>query len=193
MSTKARKPVTPSFDETYHPGDPIPVPDAVEKSSETAWELWSELKDRHEAQFETTRPMTQPAPLPDRSERAYASTEPSLLTPRTEDRPIAPPKPSKALRVEDVMVEARRNNRVCPMPQQWSELYQMLPGKKLRSNVWTPTEPLLGAAWTATPSLAKRMCFREHVEWAASHDFLEDLHTFITALPEQQWYHMGDA
>ena len=86
------------------------------------------------------------------------------------------------------MVEARKNNRVCPKPEKWQQLYEMLPERKHSE----PAPPLLGAAWNNTSSIPKRMCFREHIEWAASHDCLQQIHSFMQSLPESDWHHMGD-
>ena len=52
--------------------------------------------------------------------------------------------------------------------------------------------PPVGAAWLETPPLTKRMHFRDHVEWAAAHDCIEEVYAFLKRLPEQHWYHMGE-
>lgn len=48
---------------------------------------------------------------------------------------------------DDVMDETRKNNRVCPQPVRWQELYEMLPDKKRIGNGWEPALPLILAAW----------------------------------------------
>ena len=55
-----------------------------------------------------------------------------------------------------------------------------------------PQSPLVGAAWTGTPSIPKRMCFREHIEWAAGHGALQQVYTYMKSLPESDWHHMGE-
>ena len=45
------------------------------------------------------------------------------------------------------MLEARKNNRVCPIPARWQELYQMLPERKNNQ----PTPPLVGRFMEGDP------------------------------------------
>jgi hypothetical protein len=52
---------------------------------------------------------------------------------------------------EEVLAEAQRNNRVCPQPQKWSELYELLPNKRRKGNGWEPSLPLILAAWWDAP------------------------------------------
>ena len=86
------------------------------------------------------------------------------------------------------MVEARRNNRVCPRPNHWQALYDLLPDKKKNK----PTPPLIGPSWNSSPSITKRTCLREHFEWAEQHGVLEEVLAFVRALPETDWFHMND-
>ena len=39
---------------------------------------------------------------------------------------------------------------------------------------------------TATPLV------REHIEWAATHGGLEQVHEFLRSLPEEEWHHLGE-
>ena len=169
----------------YLRGDPIPKPDAVEMNTDTTWAEWSDLTAAENRKFADTAPLTRPAS----DERGYAPTVPAPLQ-ALEALPVTPVR--RELTVVEVMVEARRNNRVCPTPARWQELYEMLPDKKRSGAGWEPPAPLVDAAWTGTPSIPKRMVFREHIEWAASHDFLQQVFTFMKKLPESDWHHMGD-
>ncbi|MEP6791487.1 MAG: hypothetical protein ABI907_08965 [Ramlibacter sp.] len=158
-----------SLDRPFVAGDSIPAPLAVEEAGDTAWAMFQDLSATHEARFAAT----EPAPLPMR----------------------APPPPSaaavpqrKQITVEEVILESRKNNRVCPMPARWQQLYDMLPGKQRHQ----PPPPVIGAAWNVTPSMSKRMCLRDHIEWADKQGMLGHLHAFLKLLPEDQWHHMGD-
>jgi hypothetical protein len=133
--------------------------------------------------FEATAPGDMSALDP-----AYARTEPSPLTPSGQPASGA----ARALAVEDVLLEARRNNRVCPLPPHWVALYEMLPDKKRTARGWEPAPPITGPAWATTPSMPKRMFLRDHIEWAAAHGALEPVMAFLKSLPEDQWHHMGD-
>ncbi|MBI4996930.1 MAG: hypothetical protein HZC22_08535 [Rhodocyclales bacterium] len=94
--------------------------------------------------------------------------------------------------IEDVLVEAQKNNRVCPQPQEWQQLYDLLPDKRRKGAGWEPSLPLILAAWWDTPDMSKALRLREHIEWASAHGSLEQIHSFLRALPEDQWHHIGD-
>ncbi len=94
--------------------------------------------------------------------------------------------------LEEVLAEARKNKRICPKPQKWQQLYQMLPDRKRVAAEWEPPLPLILAAWWETPGLMKILRLREHIEWAAAHECLEQVFSFLRTLPEEQWHHLGD-
>ena len=94
--------------------------------------------------------------------------------------------------LEDVLAEGQKNQRVCPQPQKWNELYQLLPDKRRKGNGWEPALPLILAAWWDTPALLKMLRFREHVEWASRHGALDAVHDFLTTLDETDWHHLGE-
>lgn len=83
------------------------------------------------------------------------------------------------------------NNRVCPMPQRWAELFEKLKEKKRVGYGWEPALPLILAAWHDTPTLQKVVRFREHIEWARDHGQLDEIGTFLRGLKEEDWFHFG--
>ena len=93
---------------------------------------------------------------------------------------------------EDVLAIATKDGRVCPLPQAWSRLYDLLPGKRRVGGGWEPALPLILAAWQDSTAMAKCIRFREHIEWAASHGALDPMHQFLATLPEDQWLHRAD-
>jgi len=93
--------------------------------------------------------------------------------------------------LEEVLAEGQKNQRVCPQPQKWNELYQLLPDKRRKGNRWEPALPLILAAWWDTPALLKMLRFREHVEWASRCGALDAVHDFLTTLDETDWHHLG--
>ena len=93
--------------------------------------------------------------------------------------------------LEDALSEAKRNNRVCPQPRKWQELYELLPSKRRVGNGWEPSLPFILAAWDM-PALPKMLRFREHLEGAAAHGNIEQVHAFICSLPESEWRHIGE-
>jgi hypothetical protein len=178
-----------SLDEPYIRGDVIPSPVAVEMNSDSAWAMWKEAHAAHEAKFADTAPMSMSSPVSISGDPRYAATQPATLQGESGANPDAPRGPKvKPPTVDDAMLEARKNNRVCPIPARWQELYQMLPDRKNNQ----PTPPLIGPSWLATPSISKRMCLREHLEWAEAKGSLEPMLAFLKQLPEGEWHHMGD-
>jgi hypothetical protein len=94
--------------------------------------------------------------------------------------------------LEETLQEAQKNNRVCPQPKRWQELYELLPEKKRKGNKWDPAVPPILAAWWDTPALLKVLRMREHIEWASKHDYLDNVYRFLSELPESEWHHAGD-
>jgi hypothetical protein len=137
--------------------------DVVEKNTDTSWAMFQALQGQQERGFEKTRPTS----------LAGGS---------------APPAAAHEVTVDDVLVEARRNNRVCPMPAIWQRLYAYLPntGPEL-SKV-----PATHAEWQQISSLQKRARLREHIEWAASQGVLRQVYDALRKLPEERWHHIGD-
>lgn len=93
--------------------------------------------------------------------------------------------------LEQVLAEARKNERVCPQPKKWQQLYELLPEKTRKGGGWEPPLPLILAAWWDTPETSKMLRLREHIEWAAAHSCLDQIHLFLQALPEEEWHHIG--
>ncbi|TJY59434.1 hypothetical protein E4T66_13680 [Sinimarinibacterium sp. CAU 1509] len=94
--------------------------------------------------------------------------------------------------LEATLAEAQKNQRVCPQPQQWQALYELLPNKLRKGGGWEPALPLILAAWGDTPALPKMLRLKEHIEWAASHGHLDEVHAFLCSLAENQWHHIGE-
>jgi hypothetical protein len=94
--------------------------------------------------------------------------------------------------IEDTLAEAQKNNRICPQPQKWNELYEMLPNKKRKGSGFEPSLPLILAAWRDTPAMMKMLRLKEHIEWASTHDCLSEIHQFLANLRENEWHHIGE-
>ena len=94
--------------------------------------------------------------------------------------------------VDDVLAEARKSQRICPLPKRWAELYELLPERRRLGGGFEPPAPLILAAWHDAPALLKTLRLQEHIEWAAAHGALEEVFDFMRGLPEEDWYHFGD-
>lgn len=88
--------------------------------------------------------------------------------------------------LEEVLKEIKKNNRVCPQPEKWDNLYKMLPNKERVGNAWNPGLPLILAAWYDTPHLSKMLRLKEHVEWAADYGKLEGVYQLLKNLKENE-------
>jgi hypothetical protein len=135
-----------------------------EKNTETSWALFQALQQQQQHGFDETARAGLPG-----AEQA-AARRPTEVS------------------VDDVLVEVRRNNRVCPVPAVWNKLYEYLPNKtaELTPAPRTPQE------WMQIPPMQKRAVLRSHVEWAAAQGVLKNVHKALLALPEEKWHHMGE-
>jgi hypothetical protein len=144
---------------TIEPGHGVEV---LEKNTDTSWALFHTLLDQQQRGFVETAPGG-----PDAA--------------RDAGKPVA-------ITLDAALVMIRRNNRVCPLPSIWKQLYDALPDKSPQ----LATVPLTSQEWKQTPALQKRTRLREHIEWAAAHGVLNDVYTLLDALPENKWQHMGE-
>lgn len=86
----------------------------------------------------------------------------------------------------------KEHGRICPMPQSWNKLYELLPGKRRTGVGWEPPLPLILGAWDDTSPMLKTMRFVEHIDWAEQHGGLEAVAKFVMSLPEANWLHIND-
>ena len=174
------------------PADFRAAAETVEANTDSAWALWQEANAKTNASFAPTAPFH--GSKHDQADPRYAQTVPAGLEhsiPAAAPVKAAPAKfvpHAKAVTVEEAMVEARKNNRVCPRPDRWKQVFDMLPDKAREK----PSQPPIGGAWAATPSISKRMVLREHLDWAAARGALGPVFEFLKALPENEWHHMDD-
>jgi hypothetical protein len=171
---------------TWHPGDSIPAPEAEHRGTESGWALWNEVAQQHEKKFAPTAPMSNVGGM-DTHDRAWAATQPAEAAAASGRRAGQP-----LISLDAAMLVARRNNRVCPRPARWAEFSALLPVRKTVRGKQPPPQPVTGGAWAVTPSLTKRLCFREQIEWAERAGNLEAVMGFMQSLSEQEWLHMGE-
>jgi len=191
MATSVPKPprrAPGDLEAPYVAGDAIPAPEAVE-GGESAWALWSEVNRQHDARFADTAPASELMRPPSDS-GAWAQTQPMRAR-----QPLPQSSPLHAeplFTLDAAMLVARRNNRVSPRPDRWLELWALLPPRRTPRGQQPPPPPPTGGAWKLTSALTKRLCLREHIEWADSQGVLEEVIAFLLALSEEDWLHMGE-
>jgi hypothetical protein len=164
-------------EEPYIQGDPIPAPDAVEMNTETTWQLFADLEATENRRYADTAPMP------------IAGTLPGAGLDRPAIRPAAPTKTSV---LDKALLEAKQGNRVCPRAAEWQQLYEFMVSRLPPGSGASVPRPLIGDAWLQTPALAKRMCFKDQLHWAASNGQIEEVYVFMKGLAESQWHHMGE-
>jgi hypothetical protein len=94
--------------------------------------------------------------------------------------------------LEELIRYCTDNNRVCPQPQLWNEMWNKLKDKKQISAGWEPPLPLILAAWHASSNGSKQLRFEQHLVWANSHGQLREISDFLISLTEEQWFHTND-
>lgn len=86
----------------------------------------------------------------------------------------------------------RENNRVCPQPTLWHQLWEILPNRKQVGTGWQPSLPLILAAWHETSTQLKMLRLAEHIEWADKHNAMVPVAAFLRNLREEDWLHLGE-
>ena len=94
---------------------------------------------------------------------------------------------------DDLWDYCTSNNRLVPMPPQWSQLFGLLKNTRQKpSGGWIPSLPLILAAWHHSMPIEKQMRFKEHLQWSHSQGQLDEVAVFLRTLPENQWCHFGE-
>jgi hypothetical protein len=141
------------------------LPEVVEMNSDSAWQMFLALQSDERSQF--------------------SPTEPSGAQPL--DAGVLDARTGGPLTVQDVMVEARRLNRVSPCAPEWQDLYAMM----IAAGLGEPPPPMTGPEASRTPALVQRIRLRDQVEWAAQQGILDRVFHFFKSLPENRWVHIG--
>lgn len=81
-----------------------------------------------------------------------------------------------------------RNNRICPKPQQWNKLWEIL---KSKSDKKVPA-PLILAAWWHTSDEEKLERFQNHLMLADESGATHEVKLFLESINESDWYHKGE-
>ncbi|WP_299764847.1 hypothetical protein [Ramlibacter sp.] len=192
MAGSDSKPPASGTLDLYARGDAIPVPEAKETSGDSAWALFSEISRQHDNRFADTAPASVGASLSASEAAGWAKTRPLSNSVSGALRGARRAEQQPLFSLESAMLVARRNNRVCPRPERWVQFFALLPPRKTLRGSQMPPPPVTGQAWSVTPPLTKRLCFREQVEWANREGVLESAMAFMQALPEEDWLHMGE-
>jgi hypothetical protein len=93
--------------------------------------------------------------------------------------------------LDDLLTYCQSNDRVCPKPNSWHELWQMLPARQGPEG-WEPALPLILAAWYETPAMLKMIRLAEHLRYAEANGVLPEVEHYVRSLDESEWAHLGE-
>ena len=94
--------------------------------------------------------------------------------------------------LEELLQYVRDEDRVCPVPERWNVLWEMLPGQGRVGPRGQPGLPLILSAWWHSSTSEKRRRVEEHIRWADEHGALAEVDGFLRGLQESDWHHLGD-
>lgn len=92
---------------------------------------------------------------------------------------------SKETLLNELIQYVQAERRICPNPQQWNELWHLLP--KAPEGIEKPGPPLILAAWWVATPLMKMIRLREHIVYADTTNVLIEVDGFLRALDKDAW------
>lgn len=189
----------------YESHDPIPVAQASEHSGN---ELWSAFRNLQQSahpvlpfdggdgngHFAATVPASAAMLTPmDHRGAGFATTvhasmveDPETSSPSS--RILYSDQPT--MKVEEVIAISRYRNRACPKPHAWLRLCAHLGSLSLTADACAPPTPISSAEWPQATFLAKRVAFREVIEWSAAAGCLQVLKQLMLDMPESDWQYI---
>ena len=93
---------------------------------------------------------------------------------------------------ESLVAFCEENNRVCPYPFKWAELYEKLLEGIEEDNVPKPPIPVVCAAWTYYPQISRTIQLMAQIEWADKYGRLDKMSRYLRRLKEKDWFHGND-
>lgn len=85
-----------------------------------------------------------------------------------------------------------KQNRICPQPKLWDELWKMLLNKKQVGAGWQPSVPLILNGWSFSTDEEKKVRFKNHIDWAVKEQQIDPILNFLNNLTESDWHHYND-
>ncbi len=95
---------------------------------------------------------------------------------------------------EDALIDyyCQYRDRICPKPDAWKKIWEMLPNKRKTGIGWEPPLPLILAAWNETSDIEKQERLAEHVRWSVLQGCYNVVANALLELPEENWHHRGE-
>ena len=83
------------------------------------------------------------------------------------------------------MNEILKNNRICPQPQHWNKLWEVIKSKTDEKI----SMPLILAAWWETSDDEKLERFKHHLKTAERLNVSKEVELYIHSMNENDWHH----
>jgi hypothetical protein len=77
---------------------------------------------------------------------------------------------------------------ICPQPQPWNRLWELLPGRIQRGGGWEPPLPLILDGWWYSTDTQKSLRFQQHLDWASSHGATDAVFDYLNSLSPADWH-----
>ena len=102
------------------------------------------------------------------------------------------PKDKKNETFESLWKYCISDNRVCPMPIKWNDLYKILNNTKQIGAGYEPPIPLILGAWGNTSNNEKQERLKIHIRWAEDCNQLDEVGQYLRSLEEKDWAHYSE-
>ena len=88
--------------------------------------------------------------------------------------------------LESLQEYCAANNRVCPLPTKWNDMFNMLDDHEKLDL------PLILNGWEMSSPLEKKLRFGEHIKSASTNNQLDEVGKYLRSLSEDDWAHYGE-
>jgi hypothetical protein len=92
------------------------------------------------------------------------------------------------VKLKNLLDYVKADGRICPNPQEWNELWEMLSDKQLTGSSTRPPVPLILGAWNYASNISKIIRLAEQINYAAKYGKLDEIDTYLRGLKSEQWF-----
>lgn len=86
-----------------------------------------------------------------------------------------------------LLASFRAEDKVCPKPDFWNHLWEMLPGRRQGSTGWEPPLPMILGVWWIATAEQKTERFSLHLRYAADKGVLDEVEEYLNSLAVENW------
>jgi len=90
--------------------------------------------------------------------------------------------------LQQILQQTGKDGCICPRPNHWNALWELLPDRHRVGAGWQPPLPLILAAWSHTTDTEKRERFELHLQWAEAHGALAKIYAYLNTLEPGDWH-----